>query len=87
MEALRHDPVTGEQVHNLVAASKCLHGGCSCTVTSGEQYCGDYCARAAESGEPVHSNGDHDCGCGHIECAQAVAMPSVMTLPIVPQLS
>jgi hypothetical protein len=83
---LQRDPVTGEQVHNLAAAAKCLHGGCSCTVTSGEQYCSDYCARAAESGEPEQSKGEHDCGCGHLECAHAVAIAPIPPA-ILPQMS
>ena len=78
MEA-QHQTAAQERSHTTAAAAKCLHHECSCTVTSGEQYCSDYCARASEA---EHSKDEHECSCGHLECTHAAAM----TPPIVPQI-
>ena len=47
--------------------SKCAHVACKCTVKPGEQFCSDYCAKAAAgtSGERRPAAvASHDCKCG-----------------------
>ena len=61
----------------LAKLSKCAHSACTCTVTSGEPFCSDYCASQAE-GEEAHSG---DCGCGHDECTAASAALEPEGLP------
>jgi len=51
----------------LAKLSKCAHDECTCTVTSGEQFCSDFCSSRAGADEPAAGNGD--CGCGHTECS------------------
>jgi hypothetical protein len=57
----------------LATLAKCAHAGCICTVSSGEQFCSDYCA--SQAGE--HAAGEGDCGCGHAECTAKAAEPLV----------
>ena len=58
----------------LAKVSKCAHDECTCTVTSGEQFCSDYCAEQASAAK---ASTDDDCNCGHAECVHAVTSPKV----------
>ena len=62
----------------LAQVSKCAHDECTCTVTSGEQFCSDYCASQAGADESAAGKGD--CGCGHSECSAAAesGMPPII---------
>ena len=69
---------TTETPYKLAKLAKCAHEGCACTVSSGEEFCSDYCAAQAGSDESEHDAGalrvagdSHGCGCGHPECAPA----------------
>jgi len=46
-----------------MAPDTCAHGGCTCTVDSGQQYCSDYCS--SHGGGSGH---EHSCECGHPGC-------------------
>ena len=51
---------------------KCAHVACKCMAKPGEEFCSEYCAKAATA-----SSGDtrpatvasHECKCGHPACA------------------
>jgi hypothetical protein len=64
------ETVQTETPHKLAKLAKCAHPACVCTVSTGEQFCSDYCAAQAGSDEAV---GAGDCGCGHPECTAASA--------------
>jgi len=70
-----------ETPRKLAKLAKCAHGGCVCTVSSGEQFCSDYCA--AQAGEDQAASGHGDCGCGHPECtgASAQGLPPIGVAP------
>jgi len=38
-----------------MAAGTCAHGGCTCTVDSGQQYCSDYCSSHGGGSGHEHS--------------------------------
>ena len=63
--------------NKLAEMSKCAHGGCTCTVDSGEQYCSDCCASMANGD---HAAGEPECGCGHPECTASARLPSTATI-------
>ena len=63
--------------NKLAELAKCAHGGCTCTVESGEQYCSDYCASMANGDQ---ATGEHDCGCGHPECVASAHLPKTSTI-------
>ena len=72
---------TTETPPKLAKLAKCAHEGCACTVSSGEEFCSDYCAAQAGSDEADHeadalrvAGGSGGCGCGHPECAPAAGM-------------
>lgn len=73
---------TTETPSKLAKLAKCAHEGCACTVSSGEQFCSDYCAAQAGSDETDHeeadalrvAGGSSGCGCGHPECTPAADM-------------
>jgi len=61
--------VQTETPSKLAKLAKCAHESCTCTVSSGEQFCSDHCASMAGEDQ---SGGD-GCGCGHPECTGAAA--------------
>jgi hypothetical protein len=63
--------------NKLAELSKCAHGGCNCTVDSGQQYCSDYCASMANGDQAA---GDHECACGHPECTASASLPNTATI-------
>ena len=63
--------------NKLAELAKCAHGGCTCTVDSGEQYCSDYCASMANGDQ---ATGEHECDCGHPECAASAHLPKTSTI-------
>ena len=72
---------TTETPYKLAKLAKCAHEGCACTVSSGEEFCSDYCAAQAGSDEADHeadalrvAGGPGGCGCGHPECTPAAGM-------------
>jgi hypothetical protein len=68
----------------LAKLSKCAHEECTCTVTSGEQFCSDYCASQAGADDAGKAAaGKDDCGCGHTECTAASAAAESGMLPII----
>ena len=79
METLQQSTHSSASERNLAASAKCLHQGCTCLVTTGEHYCSDYCAKAANM---EHSKGDHECACGHAECTHALGMTPVAPPPL-----
>ncbi len=46
---------------------KCGHVPCTCLVHSAAVFCSEECKDDAESGA------NQNCGCGHVECAHALA--------------
>ena len=64
----------------LAKLAKCSHPACSCTVSSGEPFCSDYCASQADADEAA---GGGDCGCGHDECTTASATLEPEGLPAI----
>ena len=74
---MEHMQTTETPYNKLAKLAKCAHEGCSCTVSSGEEFCSDYCAAQAGSNESDHEAdalrvaGSGGCGCGHPECAPA----------------
>jgi hypothetical protein len=67
---LQETPI--EVPNRLAQLSKCAHGGCTCTVEPGDQYCSDYCAAMANGDKAAD---DDACNCGHAECAASAAPP------------
>ena len=65
----------------LAKLAKCAHPACTCTVTSGEQFCSDYCAAQADGDEAAVGSGN--CGCGHDECTAASAASEGDVIPVV----
>jgi hypothetical protein len=62
--------VQTETPSKLAKLAKCAHESCTCTVSSGEQFCSDFCASMAGDDQATAGDG---CGCGHAECAGAEA--------------
>lgn len=42
----------------------CLHMGCRCDVSEGQEYCSDYCREHAAEAD----HAAHECACGHPAC-------------------
>ncbi len=74
---MEHMQTTETPYNKLAKQAKCAHEGCSCTVSSDEEFCSDYCSAQAGSDESDHdaealrAAGSGGCGCGHRECASA----------------
>ena len=57
-----------KRAYSNASSDPCGHLGCGCST--GEPYCGEFCATHAT--EPSEAGPEFDCGCGHDACKALV---------------